>query len=54
LARDVQHLAELHDVFAAVRSKAMLVVLQGMDAAGKDGAIEHAMPGLSPQGVGAS
>ena len=30
---------------------ALLVVLQAMDAAGKDGAIEHAMSGVNPQGV---
>jgi PPK2 family polyphosphate:nucleotide phosphotransferase len=29
---------------------ALLVVLQGMDAAGKDGVIRHVMSGLSPQG----
>ena len=30
---------------------ALLVVLQAMDAAGKDGAIEHVMSGVNPQGV---
>ena len=29
----------------------MLVVLQAMDAAGKDSAIEHVMSGVNPQGV---
>ena len=29
---------------------ALLVVLQGMDAAGKDGAIKHVMSGINPQG----
>jgi polyphosphate kinase 2 (PPK2 family) len=28
----------------------LLVVLQGMDAAGKDGVINHVMTGLNPQG----
>ena len=30
---------------------ALLIVLQGMDAAGKDGAIKHVMTGVNPQGV---
>ena len=30
----------------------MLVVLQALDAAGKDGTIRHAMSGVNPQGVG--
>src|SRR2546425_3374126 len=29
---------------------ALLVVLQGMDAAGKDGTIRHVMAGFNPQG----
>ena len=28
----------------------MLIVLQGMDAAGKDGVIKHVMSGVNPQG----
>ena len=31
--------------------RALLVVLQGIDAAGKDGTIRHVMTGLNPQGV---
>jgi PPK2 family polyphosphate:nucleotide phosphotransferase len=31
-------------------SRALLVVLQGLDAAGKDGTIKHVMSGLNPQG----
>jgi PPK2 family polyphosphate:nucleotide phosphotransferase len=33
---------------------ALLIVLQGMDAAGKDGAIKHVMTGVNPQGVDVS
>ncbi len=51
LASDIEQLAQLQDVFAACRTHALLVVLQGMDASGKDGAIKHAMSGLNPQGV---
>ena len=32
-------------------SRALLVVLQGIDAGGKDGTIRHVMTGLNPQGV---
>jgi PPK2 family polyphosphate:nucleotide phosphotransferase len=31
--------------------RALLIVLQGIDAAGKDGTIRHVMSGLNPQGV---
>jgi PPK2 family polyphosphate:nucleotide phosphotransferase len=51
LERDIKRLAELQDVFAAARSHALLIVLQGMDSAGKDGAIKHVMSGVNPQGV---
>lgn len=43
-------LAELQDVFYANQSKALLIVLQGMDTAGKDGAIRHIFSGVNPQG----
>jgi PPK2 family polyphosphate:nucleotide phosphotransferase len=51
LARDVKKLCKLQDKFAAQTSRAVLIVLQGMDAAGKDGIIKHVMSGLNPQGV---
>lgn len=47
----VQSLAKLQDRLAAQRTHAVLVVLQGMDASGKDGLIKHVMSGLNPQGV---
>src|SRR3989442_5039178 len=34
----------------AEHRRALLVVLQGMDGAGKDGTIRHVMRGLNPQG----
>jgi PPK2 family polyphosphate:nucleotide phosphotransferase len=49
----VQHIAELqelHDLLYAQNRRALLIVLQGMDAAGKDGAIRHVMSGVNPQG----
>jgi PPK2 family polyphosphate:nucleotide phosphotransferase len=54
LRRDVGRLAKLQDVFAAQSQYALLVILQGMDAAGKDGIIKHVMSGVNPQGVDVS
>ncbi len=51
LAKDVKRLSELHDLLYANQSKALLVVLQGMDTSGKDGTIRHVLQGLSPQGT---
>jgi PPK2 family polyphosphate:nucleotide phosphotransferase len=51
LANGVQLLAEYQDRLAAQNSFGVLVVLQGIDAAGKDGTIKHVMSGVNPQGV---
>ncbi len=51
LDNDLVRLAALQDMFFADRRFALLVIFQGMDAAGKDGAIRHVMSGVSPQGV---
>lgn len=51
LCQDVTQLAKLQDVFFADRRYALLNIFQGMDTAGKDGAIRHVMAGISPQGV---
>ena len=50
LAQDDKRLAELQERLYADGRRALLVVLQGMDTAGKDGIVEHAMSGLNPQG----
>ena len=47
---NVARLAALHDVLYAEHKHALLIVLQGMDAAGKDGTIKHVMSGVNPQG----
>jgi PPK2 family polyphosphate:nucleotide phosphotransferase len=47
----VELLAEYQDRLAAQDTYAVLVVLQGMDAAGKDSTIRHVMSGVNPQGV---
>jgi PPK2 family polyphosphate:nucleotide phosphotransferase len=44
-------LAELQAKLAAEGSRSLLVVLQAMDAGGKDGTIRSVFTGVSPQGV---
>jgi len=44
-------LAEYQDRLAAQDTYGVLVVLQALDAAGKDGTIRHVMSGVNPQGV---
>jgi PPK2 family polyphosphate:nucleotide phosphotransferase len=43
-------LAELQETLYAQDRWALLIMFQAMDAAGKDGAIEHVMSGVNPQG----
>lgn len=50
LAKIQEHLDGFQEVFYAAQSKALLVVLQGMDTAGKDGTIRHIFSGVNPQG----
>jgi PPK2 family polyphosphate:nucleotide phosphotransferase len=50
LARDVARLEDIQERLYAHGRWAVLVVLQGMDAAGKDGVIKHVMAGINPQG----
>ena len=47
----VDRMSVLQQRLAAYATHGILVVLQGMDTAGKDGAIRHAFSGLNPQGV---
>jgi len=51
LADNLVAVDELQMKFWANRSRAMLVVLQGIDTAGKDGVIRKVMTALNPQGV---
>jgi PPK2 family polyphosphate:nucleotide phosphotransferase len=51
LHEDIKHLSALQDTFYADQRYALLIIFQGMDTAGKDGAIRHVMSGVSPQGV---
>ncbi len=50
LAENVKALADLQHLLHADGRHALLIVLQGMDAAGKDGTIRHVMSGVNPQG----
>ena len=50
LDRGVEVLAELQDRLYAQDKRALLLVFQAMDAAGKDGTIKHVMSGVNPQG----
>ena len=50
IPKHVDKLAHLHDLLYAEHKRALLIVLQGMDASGKDGTIKHVMSGVNPQG----
>jgi PPK2 family polyphosphate:nucleotide phosphotransferase len=45
-----KELSDLQNVLYAHDRYAVLLIFQGMDAAGKDGAIRHVMSGVNPQG----
>lgn len=51
LAEAVRLLAEYQSKLAAQDRWGVLVILQALDAAGKDGTIKHVMSGVNPQGV---
>ena len=51
LAEGVELLAEYQARLAAQDTYGVLVVLQALDAGGKDGTIRHVMSGVNPQGV---
>lgn len=50
LKSDIKRLSELQDVLFASGTYSILIILQALDAAGKDGLIKHVMSGLNPQG----
>lgn len=51
LAEGIELLSTYQARLAAEGSRGVLVVLQAIDAAGKDGTIRHVMSGVNPQGV---
>ena len=50
LQKNLDQLAEAQTLLWADDRFAVLIVLQAMDAAGKDGTIKHVMSGVNPQG----
>jgi PPK2 family polyphosphate:nucleotide phosphotransferase len=50
LAEVTERLGELQERLAAQDRWALLVILQGMDAAGKDGLVKHVLSGVNPAG----
>lgn len=46
-----EKLRDLQNVLYAEHRHALLIILQAMDAGGKDGTIRHVMRGINPQGV---
>jgi PPK2 family polyphosphate:nucleotide phosphotransferase len=50
LEKHVAELSSLQRLHYASNKYALLLIFQGMDAAGKDGAIRHVMSGVNPQG----
>lgn len=50
LSEDVKALAVAQDLLYASNTYSILIILQALDAAGKDGMIEHVMSGVNPQG----
>src|SRR5208282_5183798 len=50
LEKHVQELSALQSLHYASARYALLLIFQGMDAAGKDGAVRHVMSGVNPEG----
>ncbi len=50
LAAHVEQLSALQKLHYAASNHAVLLIFQGMDSSGKDGAIRHVMSGVNPQG----
>ncbi|MCE9562154.1 MAG: polyphosphate kinase 2 family protein [Planctomycetes bacterium] len=50
LTKSLTDLAQAQDLLYADSRYSLLIVLQAMDAAGKDGTIKHVMSGVNPQG----
>src|SRR5262249_45773432 len=50
LDKNLEDLAEAQELLYADDRYSILIVLQAMDAAGKDGTIKHVMSGVNPQG----
>src|SRR5271169_5172418 len=51
LKTDIQKLSEIQEKLYASNRYSVLIVIQAIDAAGKDSVVKHVMSGLNPQGV---
>ncbi len=51
MQNDLQELYNLHYLMFAENRRALVIVLQGIDASGKDGLLRHVASGLNPQGT---
>uniref|UniRef100_A0A7C3LS79 Polyphosphate kinase 2 family protein n=1 Tax=Leptospirillum ferriphilum TaxID=178606 RepID=A0A7C3LS79_9BACT len=47
---NLEKIGDLQNILYASKKASILVVLQGIDAAGKDGVIKHVLSGVNPQG----
>jgi PPK2 family polyphosphate:nucleotide phosphotransferase len=50
IQRYVQKMEQLQYLMYAERKHSLLIVLQGLDAAGKDGVVRHVLTGMNPSG----
>jgi PPK2 family polyphosphate:nucleotide phosphotransferase len=50
LKDDIGRLTHFQEMLYAQNTYALLIIIQGIDAAGKDGVIKHVMSGVNPQG----
>jgi PPK2 family polyphosphate:nucleotide phosphotransferase len=50
IQRNLERLSDAQELLFASDRYALLIILQGMDASGKDGLVKHVMSGLNPQG----
>lgn len=51
LEKNIEKLSELQDKLYAESRYGVIILIQAMDTAGKDGAIKHVMSGFNPQGT---
>jgi len=50
LKDDIERLSHYQEMLYAQNIHALLIIIQGMDAAGKDSVVKHVMSGVNPQG----
>lgn len=51
IAESLEHISRLQYLLYGDANQSLLIVLQGLDAAGKDGLIRHLFTGMNPQGT---